>query len=358
MIAIAIFTGLLIVLLTGAEWALPFIFRPDNLFSVTVAPDTRSRPEGRALIRSWRASTGIAGILVLIVTIALAIISSSQASLIVVSLLPAFIAILQITLYAVFHGRARAFAVPAAAAQSERSASLRHVRYTEVLPLWWEILPLLVIIGTAITLAVLYPSLPQRYPIHWDLNGVANGFATKSIGSAFSLVWTQLGLWVFLTALTTTLFMARMTPTGGSEILRSALARYMYFLKVGLLLIFGFIATLTAVDASTGSTPSYLIVSVPLAFAIFLVGLIFVIFVRYGQSGWRVAPTTALGGDSTPDSAWKLGVFYFNRQDKALFVERRSGMGFTLNFAHPGTLIFMGLLVAFILGSLILGIRH
>jgi len=29
-------------------------------------------------------------------------------------------------------------------------------------------------------------------------------------------------------------------------------------------------------------------------------------------------------GDGTPDSCWKLGLFYYNPDDSALFVEKRS----------------------------------
>ena len=40
-------------------------------------------------------------------------------------------------------------------------------------------------------------------------------------------------------------------------------------------------------------------------------------------------------GDGTPDSCWKLGLFYYNPGDSALFVEKRIGIGYTLNFARP-----------------------
>lgn len=35
------------------------------------------------------------------------------------------------------------------------------------------------------------------------------------------------------------------------------------------------------------------------------------------------------------DAAWKLGSFYFNRNDPALMVNKRFGIGRTLNFGHP-----------------------
>jgi hypothetical protein len=39
--------------------------------------------------------------------------------------------------------------------------------------------------------------------------------------------------------------------------------------------------------------------------------------------------------DPMPDACWKLGFHYFNRQDPALVVPLRSGVGFSPNFARP-----------------------
>jgi uncharacterized membrane protein len=44
--------------------------------------------------------------------------------------------------------------------------------------------------------------------------------------------------------------------------------------------------------------------------------------------------------DRNDDCYWKLGVFYFNREDPAILVPKRRGalgrgLGRTLNFAHP-----------------------
>jgi uncharacterized membrane protein len=38
--------------------------------------------------------------------------------------------------------------------------------------------------------------------------------------------------------------------------------------------------------------------------------------------------------DPTPNECWKGGIFYYNPNDEALFVEKRVGLGYTLNFAN------------------------
>lgn len=50
-------------------------------------------------------------------------------------------------------------------------------------------------------------------------------------------------------------------------------------------------------------------------------------------------PTSPSPGERDSDQFWirfwVVGVLYVNRNDPRLFVEKRSGLGWTLNFAHP-----------------------
>lgn len=58
---------------------------------------------------------------------------------------------------------------------------------------------------------------------------------------------------------------------------------------------------------------------------------------RVGQGGSRLpgAAGAAPVGDRTADRDWKWGLFYFNRADPALMIEKRVGIGYTLNFGNP-----------------------
>jgi Family of unknown function (DUF5808) len=48
-----------------------------------------------------------------------------------------------------------------------------------------------------------------------------------------------------------------------------------------------------------------------------------------------LVPILARRDDRTPDRCWKAGIFYVNPADPALFVEKRHGIGYTLNFGNP-----------------------
>lgn len=54
---------------------------------------------------------------------------------------------------------------------------------------------------------------------------------------------------------------------------------------------------------------------------------------------------------------WHGGVFYVNRNDPRLLVERRSGLGLTFNFAHPVAWVLMVVIIAIIL-AVVLIVRH
>ena len=70
---------------------------------------------------------------------------------------------------------------------------------------------------------------------------------------------------------------------------------------------------------------------------------------RVGQGGQRAVPRFArqgIHGDATPDRAWKAGgLFYFNPHDSAIWVEKRVGLGYTLNIGNSRAWLLMGMML-------------
>ena len=48
---------------------------------------------------------------------------------------------------------------------------------------------------------------------------------------------------------------------------------------------------------------------------------------------------------SGESEGWKLGVFYYNPDDKRMFLPKRTGLGMTINFARPWSIILTILLI-------------
>jgi len=51
--------------------------------------------------------------------------------------------------------------------------------------------------------------------------------------------------------------------------------------------------------------------------------------------------------DRTPDECWKLGIIYYNPDDPALMIEKRFGIGWTLNFGNRLSWIVMAAIMCF-----------
>jgi uncharacterized membrane protein len=62
---------------------------------------------------------------------------------------------------------------------------------------------------------------------------------------------------------------------------------------------------------------------------------------------WKMAKQPS---EATPDSAWILGSIYYNPQDAAVFVQKRIGIGYTLNFGSRLAWLFIGAMVAMFVG--------
>jgi hypothetical protein len=83
-----------------------------------------------------------------------------------------------------------------------------------------------------------------------------------------------------------------------------------------------------------------------------------IILIMYtGQSGGNLVPMQRPNFSSIFDGAeyWKWGIFYFNRNDPSLFVEKRSGLGWTINTANPlSYFVIIGFLFALILVAVLI----
>ena len=107
------------------------------------------------------------------------------------------------------------------------------------------------------------PARPPCIPIHFDLNGNPNGYATKSIGSYFSMVWTQLGIEVLITGLSVLVVGSKAVPGRSETTFRRIWLRALYVMKTLLLLLFAFIAVVIAESAASGRGPTTGIIFAP-----------------------------------------------------------------------------------------------
>jgi len=207
-------------------------------------------------------------------------------------------------------------------------------------PAWFALYA--VVIGTSLAVTLyLYPSLPDMIPKHFDLAGNVDRYAQKSMSAAMFMTGMQVFLAVvFWFVYVITLRARRMIdvekPTESAEremVFRAAMSRFAVF--AGLLMVAVFSLMNFAV---LGLFPVAVMSFATIGASLLIIAWVVVIAFRYGQGGSRIDPGREKGtmmNIRDDDSYWKLGVIYFNREDPSLFVEKRFGVGFTVNLARP-----------------------
>lgn len=111
------------------------------------------------------------------------------------------------------------------------------------------------------------------------------------------------------------------------------------------------VLSMVALLPLTGNPPVATLVILP------VIILASALFLRGWLKQERVTSPNIPGGRS-PEACWKYGLFYFNPDDPALFVEKRVGIGYTVNFAHVSAWIIMALTLLVPLGLAAWAISH
>jgi uncharacterized membrane protein len=356
--------GFMIGLCLVMSYLVPRLTRPDVYFAVTVPPEFRDSAEGCSILKRYRVGVIFFGILALLIVLAgIRIREPNRQAVVTVA---AFF-LQGVGIFLAYY-RARGHVLPHAVAPATvREAALvpREVR----LPGGWlvQLPPFALLAATAIWLHVHWSQIPEVFPIHWGADGQPNNWATRG----FAGVYGPLLIGAILCALMA--FMAyamlrwsRLIRVGGTAgegerhfrlVVVSILVASEYFLA----LLFTWTSLLPLSNKQTGPPGVGLVLVFALAFTVIVV----VLLLRVGQGGSRLVGSAgaesgavAPVGDRTPDKYWKLGLFYVNRNDPALFVEKRFGIGYTVNFGHPGMWVFLAVLVAVFVGIVLIIPSH
>jgi uncharacterized membrane protein len=302
----------------------PRLARPELFFGVTVRPGFPERPEARAIAR------GYASAIWFMALVAGALVATDPAPLasgpvLLGQMLGASLAFVRA------HRAARPFSVRPAAVR-EADLGTRPSLPGGILV---QAGPFLLLLAAAVYVAAHWPDVPDRFPIHWNLGGRPDGWATKTGTNAFrglALGIVICGMMLFQSV--AVLRQSRLPRVTGREGVANVRVRRVTLLAtLATEYVVALLIGWTHVMAMFAGTPGGL--HLPLAFrvapfALALVGAAAVIGVR--RSAVADGPPV---GDTTPDAQWIFGTLYLNRRDPALFVEKRAGFGYTLNLGNP-----------------------
>lgn len=232
---------------------------------------------------------------------------------------------------------------------------------------WWFLISVIIIFANIIIVINGYDRIPNTFPIHWNTLGQADNWVKKSYRSILLIPAMQ----CFMTAIMFFCFkvigwskqqISASKPEVSKEqnrIFRYRWSIYMIAMAVIMNLFFTFV-NLNTIQIIKNNSNSMGIFSVSFAVIVCVGSLI--MSIKTGQGGSRIRIQNREGklsnlADRDDDRYWKFGnTIYINKDDPSLFVEKRFGIGWTMNFGRIESIIILVVFLAIIvLMKLLLG---
>ena len=193
------------------------------------------------------------------------------------------------------------------------------------------VLPLLLLAATAAYVHNSQEHLPERIPTHHGFQG-PDRWGPKNARTLYGPL--AVGALVLVNLSTIGIALAR-SPHQTPGLIANT--RLLLALTYAIAVMFAVFGSAPARELQGARIPGW----VPL-------GIFFGALIAFG---WPVIRTHGeLGAEpvSTPEHAWRGGIVYYNPADPNLVVEKRFGIGYTLNMAHRFAWLVVGQLVVLV----------
>jgi uncharacterized membrane protein len=306
------------------------------LFGVFVPGEDRDREEVHALRRKYAVSVWITSLLIGAISVgfrqALGI-DGTEIFLLLFTALP----VLGSLIYLKFRGNAIRLKRDLnwqAPANTKRVASLSFPRKKSTIGNVWFAVPLLIVVLSAAGAAMNWDAIPSVIITHYNANGIADGFSDKGWGSVFLFNFIQLGILALFFAINYSIRSSKQSldPKAPEQSMNSQLrirkimSLSLFGLSTFLIVFWGIVQGSFLYD-----WPKSAIISSAIALpAILLVAIVaFALYLRRHKLDEHTDPIIQ------QDSYWKAGAFYYNPRDPSLFVTKRTGFGWTMNYGRP-----------------------
>lgn len=303
--------------MTALAHFLPRFTRPDVFFGVTVTPAFPSTDPARRILRDYRIALWCSAV----VAGALTPVLHRPAAAFLIDLIGLCGAQVASHRRALIHA-----AAPSTMINVDLSAPKEHIPGGPLAVL----LPFLVLIALGAWAVPHMDRLPDRLPVHWGLYG-PNRWMITSPRAIIGLLMRHAFVCLLLTAsVLGVLHWSRRVHASGPFAAAERQFRRRTLLLVLTVEYFTILPPVFGLLQAPALAMKLWTVALPITLLAFLISLM-----RAGQGGTRLAVVGGgVVGDRTADARWIGGLIYFNRRDPALLVERRMGIGWTLNFGN------------------------
>ncbi|NFB58283.1 DUF1648 domain-containing protein [Clostridium botulinum] len=225
---------------------------------------------------------------------------------------------------------------------------------------WCFLIPVAIILITIFMNIKAYPNLPKKVATHWDFNGNVNGYQNKSTFLIYQMPLMEL----FITSIFFLCYkiigwskkqISAVNPEESktrNKLFRRILSIYMTFSAIAMTIFLSIInfQIMKVIDINDKYMMYFsLIFTLSIIIATILLG------VKVGQGGSNLKLNYKNDNKNNfinkdDDDHWILGnTIYYNKEDPSLFIEKRFGIGWTINAGRPlGLIIYMSLILIII----------
>lgn len=233
--------------------------------------------------------------------------------------------------------------------------------HLDILPSWFYIFPVGVMIAAVIFTAVNYGRIPDEIATHWNIHNEPDQWEKKSIFSVFSLAWIGLPIIALMTAANQGIlnFPMMLNPSAKDASIKyendsRRNNSYILFITTLVLSLFLSFALVQPVIFEPDYMPPFI---VPLLMAgLLLPTVIGILYQVKAEKAYRRAASQVEKVPYHDEQHYKWGLFYYNKEDANVWVPKPSQFGMTLNMARPEAVFISVLLLVLVLLPLIIAL--
>ncbi len=333
---------------------IPYWTRRTESFGVSIPESYYLREDLRNMRKHYVVYTGILSVLSLVMIFLMGGLLNERTLSLGFGVITVVYIIASFFIYLYFHRRMKALKAKEKWSKTKTQqlvvdTSFRNYRLTY--SNLWFLIPLLITLVTILFTFQMYDKIPDRFPMQYNFSGEVTNWADKSYKTLLLMPVMQIYLTVIF--LFTNIVISRAKQQVSAEQPERSLKQNLVFRRrwsaftiwsgIGMVLLFSF-SQYTFIYPVHGVW----VMVVPLVFTFAIVAGAIVLSVSTGQGGSRVKTVSGSDGgviDRDDDRHWKLGQIYFNPKDPALFLEKRFGVGWTVNFARPSAWVVLVVII-------------
>ncbi|USB33835.1 DUF5808 domain-containing protein [Paenibacillus sp. YPG26] len=330
--------------------AIPYLTRRTVSFGISVSEEMYYSEPLRRMRRSYAWVTGIIQFLLLAGLAVILFVMNEQALNYALPFYSVLLIASIMLIQRIFYTRMKRYkalqpAVPPAKDRRVIDTSFRQQRL--VYPNKWFLIHLVIIAASFLLTWKYYDQAPDTIAMKYSMSGKVIRSVDKSYTAMFFPNIMQVFMLILFFAVNRSIYnnKQQLSPDKAeASVQQNVIFRRkwsMFTLMTGLVMILLF--SLIQLSMFQHIRPEVLMPTV-LIFPAFILISALIISIQTGQGGSRIGPRPETPGTDVvqDDANWKLGNMYFNAKDPSLFVEKRMGVGWTLNMARPlAWLIFL-----------------